>query len=89
MSIFTSEEKLMAFLDAPSKGQVTNDPIYALSNDLMTHLGYKSDEVTKAQNDFLASYRLLVEGLRESKLATIQYPDANSTLRLTYGKVRA
>ncbi len=89
MSIFTSEEKLMAFLDAPSKGQVTNDPIYALSNDLMTHLGFKSDEVTKAQNDFLASYRLLVEGLRESKLATIQYPDANSTLRLTYGKVRA
>jgi hypothetical protein len=89
MSIFTSEEKLMAFLDAPSKGQVTNDPIYALSNDLITHLGFKSDEVTKAQNDFLASYRLLVEGLRESKLATIQYPDANSTLRLTYGKVRA
>jgi V8-like Glu-specific endopeptidase len=31
----------------------------------------------------------LVEGLRESKLNTIQYPDANSTLRLTYGKVRA
>jgi len=60
-----------------------------LSSDLLAHLMAKSDTITKAQNDFLASYRLLVEGLRESKLATIQYPDANSTLRLTYGKVRA
>ena len=31
----------------------------------------------------------MVEGLRVSKMTTIQYPDANSTLRLTYGKVRA
>jgi hypothetical protein len=89
MSIFTSEERLMAFLNFPSKGMLTNDPIYALSSDLLTHLMAKSDSINKAQNDFLASYRLLVEGLRESKLATIQYPDANSTLRLTYGKVRA
>jgi hypothetical protein len=89
MSIFTSEERLMAFLNFPSKGLLSNDPIYSLSSDLLAHLMAKSDEITKAQNDFLASYRLLVEGLRESKLATIQYPDANSTLRLTYGKVRA
>ena len=89
MSIFTSEERLMAFLNFPSKGMLTNDPIYALSSDLLAHLMAKSDSINKAQNDFLASYRLLVEGLRESKLATIQYPDANSTLRLTYGKVRA
>jgi hypothetical protein len=89
MSIFTSEERLIAFLNYPSKGLLMNDPIYALFSDLLAHLASKSDSITKAQNDFLASYRLLVEGLRESKLATIQYPDANSTLRLTYGKVRA
>jgi hypothetical protein len=89
LSMFTSEEKLMAFLDLPSEGMITNDPMYVLSNDLLTHLTSKSDEIAKAQNDFSASFRLLVEGLRESKLATIKYPDANSTLRLTYGKVRA
>ncbi|MFZ4796105.1 MAG: S46 family peptidase [Bacteroidia bacterium] len=89
ISLFTSEERLMAFLNLPSKGLLTNDPIYSLSSDILAHLLAKSDTITKAQNEFLASYRLLVEGLRESKLATIQYPDANSTLRLTYGKVRA
>ena len=89
LSLFTSEEKLMAFLDLPSEGMVTNDPIYMLSNDLILHLSSKSDEIAKAQNDYQASFRLLVEGLRESKMAPIQYPDANSTLRLTYGKVRS
>jgi hypothetical protein len=89
LSLFTSEEKLIAFLDLPSEGMITNDPIYVLSNDLITHLSSKSDEIAKAQNDFQSSFRLLVEGLRESNLAPIKYPDANSTLRLTYGKVRA
>jgi hypothetical protein len=68
---------------------LTNDPIFALSSDLINHINTRSPEVTKAQNDFSASFRLLVDGLRVAKLAPIQYPDANSTLRLTYGKVRA
>ena len=89
LSMFTSADKMMAFLDIPSEGSVTNDPMYVLSNGLIAHINARSEEITKAQNDFSASFRLLVEGLRESKLAPIQYPDANSTLRLTYGKVRA
>ncbi len=89
MSLFGSEEKVMAFLDAPSDAMLTNDPIFALSNDLISHINTRSPEITKAQNDFSASFRLLVDGLRVAKLAPIQYPDANSTLRLTYGKVRA
>jgi hypothetical protein len=89
LSMFTSKEKLNAFLEIPSEAMITNDPLNKLSNDLLTHLTTRSDELTQAQNDYSKSYRLLVEGLRESKLSTIQYPDANSTLRLTYGKVRA
>ena len=79
----------MAFLQLPSEGLLTNDPLYTLSNDLTTHFSNRSEDLIKAQNDYSASFRLLVEGLRESKIATIKYPDANSTLRLTYGKVRS
>lgn len=89
LSVLTSKERIKAFLDLPSEGMLTNDPIYALSNDMINHFNSKSDAVAKAQNDFGAAYRKLVEGLRESKIASIRYPDANSTLRLTYGKVRA
>jgi hypothetical protein len=89
LSIFTSKDKVKAFLDLPTEALLVNDPLYALSNDLTTHFGKRSEELMKAQNDFGASFRLLVEGLRESKIGEIKYPDANSTLRLTYGKVRS
>jgi hypothetical protein len=68
---------------------LTNDPLFKLSNDLLTHYANVPEKIVAAQENYQKSYRLLVEGLRESKLSTILYPDANSTLRLTYGKVRA
>ena len=89
LSVFTSMDRIKAFLAIPSQGILDSDPLYSLSNNMLTHLNSKSDEIAKAQNDYSASYRLLVEGLRESKIGTIKYPDANSTLRLTYGKVRS
>ena len=89
LSVLTSLDKVNAFLQLPSQGILDNDPLYVLSNDMITHFNSKSDEIAKAQNDYGAAFRLLVEGLRESKIGTIKYPDANSTLRLTYGKVRA
>ncbi|TDP57832.1 S46 family peptidase [Flavobacterium dankookense] len=89
LSIFTSMDRIKAFLAIPNQAMLESDPLYTLTNDMITHFNTKSDEITKAQNDYSASFRLLVEGLRESKIGTIKYPDANSTLRLTYGKVRS
>lgn len=88
-SILTSVDKIKAFLQAPDAAKLANDPLYQLSNDMVAHFASKSDEITKAQNDYLTAFRLLVDGLRESKIGDIKYPDANSTLRLTYGKVRS
>ena len=88
-SVFSSVDKIKTFLQNPTQEQLDNDPIYALSNDMINHFNSKSEAITKAQNDYAASFRLLVEGLRESKIGAIKYPDANSTLRLTYGKVRS
>ncbi|MBP9793112.1 MAG: S46 family peptidase [Flavobacterium sp.] len=89
LSVVTSKDRIKAFLDLPSEALLTNDPLVALSNDMTTHFSTKSDAIAKAQNDFGAAFRKLVEGLRESKIGEIKYPDANSTLRLTYGKVRS
>ena len=89
LSIFTSMDRIKAFLTLPNQAMLENDPLYTLTNDMLTHYNTKSDEIAKAQNDYSAGFRLLVEGLRESKIGTIKYPDANSTLRLTYGKVRS
>jgi hypothetical protein len=89
LSIFSTPARMKAFLAAPNEGMIAADPLYQLSDELLKQLNAKSDEIAKAQNDYAASFRLLVDGLRESKIGTIKYPDANSTLRLTYGKVRS
>jgi hypothetical protein len=88
-SVLTSKEKVAAFLANPSQETLNNDALYSLSNDMLSHFNAKSEAIAKAQNNYGASFRLLVEGLRESKIGTTKYPDANSTLRLTYGKVRS
>jgi hypothetical protein len=89
MSLLSSKEKMMAFLEVPSEGALTNDPMMKLSNDMIAHLNTRTEELTKFQNDFGKAYRLLVDGMRQSNLSPVKYPDANSTLRLTYGKVSA
>ncbi|WP_434036639.1 S46 family peptidase [Formosa sp. 4Alg 33] len=88
-SIFTSQEKVEAFLKNPDVTVLNNDPLYILSGQLLEKYRENPEHLVSVENDFQASYRLLVAGLRESGLSEIQYPDANSTLRLSYGKVRA
>jgi hypothetical protein len=89
LSMFTSKERLLAFLELPDVALIENDPLYKLSSNLLDHYNAKSDALKEAENNFQRGFRNLVAGLRESKLSPIQYPDANSTLRLTYGSVRA
>ncbi|MCH8555023.1 MAG: S46 family peptidase [Schleiferiaceae bacterium] len=89
LSMFTDADKLMAFLDFPIEGVIEADPLYALSMDLISHYNSSTDEIDAAQEKFDVAFRRLVKGLRESGLSPILYPDANSTLRLSYGTVRA
>ncbi|WP_066313176.1 S46 family peptidase [Flavobacterium sp. TAB 87] len=89
VSYFTSKEKVLAFMADPKPLAIIHDPLYIISNDLLTKYRAESDYQAISDDGFAIAYRKLVEGLKESKLNTIQYPDANSTLRLSYGKVRA
>jgi len=88
-SIFGSKEKLIAFLQNPNVEVLKKDELYKLSGDLLTKYRAKSEEQAKLDADFSKSFRLLVEGMREANPTAKYYPDANSTLRLTYGKVRS
>ncbi|MDX1278076.1 S46 family peptidase [Oceanihabitans sediminis] len=89
LSMFTSKEGVEAFLQYPDMAILESDPLLELSTQLLDKYREQPESLAQAENDFQASFRLLVQGLRESGLTKIQYPDANSTLRLSYGKVRA
>lgn len=86
-SVFSSKEKMMAYLDNPDKSIVENDELYKLSSDLLTKYRENPENLETLKNDYQKSFRLLVDGLRKANPNKKYYPDANSTLRLTYGKV--
>ena len=89
LSMFSSKERVAAFLDFPNEDLLDNDPLYKLSSALLAKYREQPEALQQPTNNYQKSFRLLVEGLRESGISKIEYPDANSTLRLTYGKVRA
>ena len=89
LSIFTSKKRLEAFLMFPNKALLENDPLFLLSKDLLTQYRSQPENIAAAKESYDKAYRKFVQGLRESKLSKVKYPDANSTLRLSYGKVVA
>lgn len=86
-SIFESKEKVEQFLEKPDVEAMKNDPLFALSTDLLTRYRYKSEEEKAWDNDFQKAYRMMIQGMRDQNPKEKYYPDANSTLRLTYGTI--
>lgn len=88
-SLFGSGEKLNNFLDTPDEGQIDNDPLFQLSSALMEQYRASSPELEQLQDAFQAASRKYIAGVLEMDPDGKYYPDANSTLRLTYGTIRS
>ncbi len=88
-SLFASKEKVEAFCANPDAEALKNDPLYQLSVDLLKRYRYKSEEEKQLDEQYERAFRKMVKGMREMNPDKKYYPDANSTLRLTYGKVIA
>ncbi|HBF87053.1 MAG TPA: serine protease [Bacteroidales bacterium] len=86
-SIFADEAKLNAFLEKPSAKVLGSDP--ALSIMKAFYKTFMKINMAKGQADqkLNKAERLFIAGLREMHPDKNFYPDANSTMRCTYGKV--
>jgi hypothetical protein len=87
-SIFTSEQKLLAFLEKPSVKVVQNDPAYIASKSVYSLGTQMSKENSKYDPALTAGKRLWMAALMEMAPEQIPYPDANSTMRLSYGTIQ-
>ena len=89
-TMFTSPEAMLAFLEKPSAKKLTKDPMYEYANAFITNYfaNYKT-QVDAYYATKSLQMRLYVKGLMEMDSTLVQYPDANSTLRLTYGTVQS
>ena len=84
-SFLTDPGRFTAFLADPSEKALEKDLAVAAAMSLIdTYRGYFS---SPEQSKFDKGYRLLTAGLREMQPDKMWYPDANSTMRLSYGQV--
>ena len=86
-SVFVNPEKVKALLAKPSVKTIEKDPLYILSQAIAD---YSDDIVAKASagsETLTRANRLYMAGLREMNTDKNYAPDANSTMRLTYGHV--
>ncbi len=88
-SIFTDKARMDAFLAKPSLKALKADPMYAYVEGVFGDLFTVQMAYVGAMNGIDVNERLFIEGLREFQKDRTFYPDANSTLRLTYGTVKS
>ena len=88
-SIFCDQAKLEAFLDNPSLKVLEKDLAYIASTSINKKSGEIRTELGKYSTDLAKGQRLWLDGLMAMQKDHVFYPDANSTMRLTYGQVKS
>ncbi len=86
-SVFTDKERYLKFLDNPELSVLKNDPAVIVAKTSIDVYKLLAQKTAAFEADLTKGQRLFVKALREMETDKTFYPDANSTMRLTYGKV--
>ena len=81
----TSSDKIKALIENPEL--IANDPAYQLLSAFRTFYFKVLDDLKPTEDKLNHAKRLFIAGLREMQPDRKFSPDANFTMRLTYGKV--
>ena len=87
-SILANEKNLKKFLKKPSLKKMESDPAYKLRTAILSvqrELSKKNSEFAKRMNPLHKTY---LKGLMEKANGAPMAPDANFTMRMTYGSVK-
>jgi len=85
-SIFTSKEKIDMALRSGNEENL-KDPALTLARSIFELAPKLQVELMKANAPYAKGYREYIAGQLEMKKGMAMYPDANSTMRLSYGQV--
>ncbi|AZQ64603.1 S46 family peptidase [Flammeovirga pectinis] len=86
-SVFTDKGRMEAFINAPTMEGYEADMLTQLHNEFFqAYMGVAQSE-QEAELKVSDGNRLYVKGIREMNPTKSFYPNANSTMRLTYGQV--
>jgi hypothetical protein len=86
-SIFVNEDNFFKFVENPDMAALENDPGVLVANSVYSLYMQKQAETEGAMYSLQKGKRLYLAALLEKDKDIAHYPDANSTMRLTYGSV--
>jgi len=86
-SVFATEASANKFIDNPNLKIFKKDLGWQLYKSMTTSQGKYSAVVGNTRSGIIVANRLFIAGLREMNPGLVKYPDANSTMRMTYGEV--
>lgn len=86
-SIFANEASATLFMNNPDRLKIDGDKLFQFANAYVTDSRLASEKYVKVEESFNTNNRLYLAGLLKANPDKNFYPDANSTMRLTYGKV--
>lgn len=87
-SIFTGFEKLSGAFPKLTAKKLRNDPVYSLMLSIQERVVELNKQLIEPMQELLKGQRLYVAGRLEMLGDKPSYPDANFTMRLTYGTVK-
>ncbi|MDR2206311.1 MAG: S46 family peptidase [Flavobacteriaceae bacterium] len=86
LSIFANKASVLAFFNNPDR-VLEADPIRQLAEGFVNDQKSSIEKYTEIDDRFQTDSRLFLDGLMKSQPDKKFYPDANSTMRLTYGNI--
>jgi hypothetical protein len=86
-TMFINEVELTEFLNNPSLKTLKKDMAFQAASQIIEKFREIGELVSSGTENLQKGKRLFVAGLMEMQEGKTFYPDANSTMRLTYGKV--
>ncbi|MEG0760428.1 Peptidase S46 [Chryseobacterium piscicola] len=86
-SIFANKTSVTNFLQNPDRLKLDADPLLKIAKGIMADQKVQSERFVKVDENFAKNNRLFLAGLMKAVPEKKFYPDANSTMRLTYGQI--
>jgi hypothetical protein len=86
-SIFADQNKVKALLEKPTSKIIEKDMVYILMNAFYDNYVKYNDQLKQYNEMLERGNRLFVAGIREMQPEKNFAPNANSTMRVTYGNV--
>ena len=86
-SVFATEDRLNRFLDNPRARTLERDPVFRAARSVFARHALVTLRMRQIDNRLAVAERLFLKGLREMNPDALFYPDANGTMRFTYGTV--